>query len=116
VWREVRKELGVKQADVAAILDLGGGQSAVSQRETGKTADFSVRELVAFEDEYGLVRGTILRRAGYVVDPQTPGEIVDSWSFLSSEVRTFLRPMILKAWEDAGGERMPAPRPDRPRS
>lgn len=108
-WKEVREEVNATQADVAEVLGLSGGQSAVSQRETGKTALFNPEELVSFEDHYGLQRGTVFRRAGYVVDADTPDEIIGSWDFLSPDVREMLRRVVMPSWEERA-QHTPQPR------
>lgn len=109
--REVRLELGATQEEVAAVLGFGkGGQSQVSYREKDPAAPTGVTkpiepapvELVAFEDHYGLQRGTILRRAGYVVDADTPVDLIESWTFLNPTERQIIRGIVEQAWEKAG--------------
>ena len=105
-WREVRKEIGATQAQVGAVLGLAHGQTAMSNREQDPSSPNAVppqpRELVEFEDKFGLQRGTVLRRAGYVVDAENPLEQIDSWSFLSPTLRDAIKRMVEPEWERAG--------------
>lgn len=112
-WRAVRKELRtssgeqVRQEDVGQALGFGpNGQAYVSVREKhpaeNRAVEPTVAELVAFEDAFGLERGTVLRRAGYVMDPLTPIEQIDSWTFLSAELRDAIKRMVDHAWQSAG--------------
>lgn len=108
--KKVREELGgkVRQIDVGIVLGWGtSAQSKMSNREalpgTPGASDPRPEELVAFEDHYGLQRGTVLRRAGYVTDPEGgPLEIIDSWTFLTKSERELLRFAVEKALERAG--------------
>lgn len=108
VWREIRQEVGATQAEVGDVLGLGkGGQTAISYREKApepgsKAIEPSPDELARFEDHYGLQRGTVLRRAGYVVDADSPLDLIDSWTFLNPTERDILKKIVSPAWERAG--------------
>lgn len=121
VWREVRLEVGATQAQVGEILGLAHGQVAVSYREKDPSAPKAVEpspaELALFEDRFGLQRGTVLRRAGYVVDAESPLEQIDSWSFLNPSERQLIREAVEKRWIEAGrpGARKQRRASDRPR-
>lgn len=112
-WRAVRKELrttageAVRQEDVAQALGFGpNGQAYVSVREKhpaeNRAVEPTVAELVAFEDAFGLERGTVLRRAGYVTDPYGPLDQIDSWTFLDPKVREAIKRMVDPEWQSAG--------------
>ena len=106
VWKEVRKELGLTQTQVGEVLSLNHGQVAISNREQDPSNPNAVppapMEIARFEDRFGLQRGTVLRRAGYVVDSQTPMEQIDSWSFLSAPLREAIKRMVQPDWDKAG--------------
>lgn len=106
VWKTVRKELGLTQTEVGEVLGLAHGQAAISNREQDPSSPNAVPpapvEIARFEDRFGLQRGTVLRRAGYVIDPQTPLEQIDSWSFLSEALREAIKRMVQPEWEKAG--------------
>lgn len=106
VWRAVRKELGLNQTEVGEVLGFTHGQAAISNREQHPSNPNAVEplpmEIVRFEDRFGLQRGTVLRRAGYVVDGSTPLEQIDSWSFLSESLREAIKRMVQPEWEKAG--------------
>lgn len=90
VVRELREQLGVSQTDVAEMLHVD--QTTWSKRE--RRSRFSVDDLVQFEDAYGLIRGEVLRRAGYVMDPVGPLDQVDSWLFADDTARGAIKRMI----------------------
>lgn len=107
--REVRVEvIGASQREVAEVLGFTS-QSKVSLREKhpdeqqgDKPVEPRPAELVAIEDHYGLQRGTILRRAGYVVDVgDDPLEQVESWTFMSRELREAIKLQVRYAQEAA---------------
>lgn len=99
VVRDLRERLGISQDTAAAIMQVD--QAALSKRERGVTR-FHFEELVRFEDAYGLQRGEVLRRAGYVVDAHTPPEQIDTWSsFLTAKDRGLLHFVVDPAWEEA---------------
>lgn len=89
--RELREELGVSQRRAAVLIGLS--TSAMSERETG-VARVQPEELVRLEDALGVVRGEVLRRAGYVVDPASPLEQVDSCLWLDEPMRRAVRRLI----------------------
>ncbi len=117
-WREVRQELGVRQLDVAQALGFGsGGQAMMSYREKMPGEPLAVEpsyaELCAFEDAYGLQRGTVLRRAGYVVDVDLddPISLIKSWSWLPAALRGAGVRIVEPEWKRArGAERRRGPR------
>lgn len=84
VLREVREEHGLSQRRCAELL--GVSTSAMSDRETG-VARVQPEDLVRLEDALGVVRGEVLRRAGYVRDPAGPLEVIDSWTWLGAPWR-----------------------------
>lgn len=117
-WATVRKEMGLRQIDVGEMLGWGKrAQSAMSNREqppdSPAATEPSHDELVRFEDHYGLKRGTVLRRAGYVVDATDPLDTIDSWSFLDPTERRIIRGVVEQAWNRAG---RPGSAPRAPRS
>ena len=126
-WREVRLEVGLRQSDVAELLGWGAnGQAMVSYREKAPEQEGAiaprVEELVRFEDAVGLQRGTVLRRAGYVVDAGDPLEQVEGWTFLAPAAREAVRRVIEPEWirhlrnaprERPVRRRAPGARPDR---
>lgn len=89
--RELREDLNLTQEAVAEALEVD--QAAWSKRERGVTR-FNAEELVRFEDAFGMMRGTVLRRAGYVVDPEGPLEQIASWTFLEERWRDAIRRMV----------------------
>lgn len=89
--RELREQLGMTQEQVAEALEVD--QAAWSKRERGVTR-FNAEELVRFEDTFGMLRGTVYRRAGYVEDPEGPLEQIDAWSFLDPRWRDAIRRMV----------------------
>ena len=106
-WKAIRQELGVRQIDVGTLLGFGkSAQSNMSNREQPPEHPASTEpshdELVRFEDHYGLQRGTVLRRAGYVVDSMDPLETVDSWSFLDPTEKRIIRGVVQEALDRAG--------------
>lgn len=105
-WQEVRTEIGARQQDVAKAVGLKGGQSAISNREADpdtnpRAIEPRPIELVRFEDAYHLQRGTVLRRAGYVVDALDPLELIDSWTFLHPRERRIIRRTVEDALRSA---------------
>ncbi|MCC6227220.1 MAG: hypothetical protein IT195_12555 [Microthrixaceae bacterium] len=110
--REVRVQvLGVSQREIAEVLGFTS-QSKVSLREKhpdeqhgDKPVEPRPVELVAIEDHYGLQRGTILRRAGYVVDVgDDPLEQVEAWSWMSRELRDAIKLQVQLALRNAKAE------------
>lgn len=91
VVRELREELGLTQEAVAEALEVD--QAAWSKRERGVTR-FNPEELVRLEDTFGMLRGTIYRRAGYVEDPAGPLEQIAAWTFLDPRWRDAIRRMV----------------------
>lgn len=89
--REVREAAGLSQRACADLLGLS--PSAMSDRETG-VARVQPEELVRLEDALGLVRGEVLRRAGYVHDPAGPLEVVESWTWLAPAWRAAIRRLV----------------------
>lgn len=120
VLREVRVEvLGVSQKELADVLGFTS-QAKISLREkhpNDRSGDKAVEprpaELVAIEDHYGLQRGTILRRAGYVTDVGSdPAEVIESWSWMSRELRESIKLQVRfaqQAAEAAEGARAAGP-------
>ncbi len=102
-WQEVRTEIGARQQDVAKAVGLKGGQSAISNREADpdtnpRAIEPRPIELVRFEDAYHLQRGTVLRRAGYVVDALDPLDLIDGHGALVAHLRRLAksgRPRVL---------------------
>lgn len=72
---------------------IGVSASAMSDRETG-VARVQLEDLVRLEDALGVVRGEVLRRAGYVVDPAGPLEQVASWRWLDKGLRRAVTRLI----------------------
>lgn len=109
----VRKELDVTQQEAAEAIGLKGGQSSMSPREMHPEHPRAIEprpdEIVRFEDRYGLQRGTVLRRAGYVVDALDPLDSIDGWTFLNATERGIVRHIVNEAL--ARSQR--ADRPDR---
>lgn len=91
VLREVREEHGLSQRRCAELL--GVSTSAMSDRETG-VARVQPEDLVRLEDALGVVRGEVLRRAGYVRDPAGPLEVIDSWTWLGAPWRAAIRRLV----------------------
>jgi len=108
VWREVRQELGARQVDIGSLYGWGpSAQSSMSNRERdpeeyARAVEPTPRELVVFEDAYNLQRGTVLRRAGYVVDAESPLDQIEGWTFLHPEARALIRQMVEAKWIEAG--------------
>ncbi len=96
--RSVREELGLTL--VAAGKPIKVGKTGMSSRELGDTRLWPV-ELAKIEDAFGVPRGTVYRRAGFVVDPAGPVEQIDSWTFLTPQPREMLHRMVDPEWETA---------------
>lgn len=85
-------------------------QSSVTGIEKAPTEEghtkLTIDQIVAIEDHFDVMRGTVLRSAGYVVDAVTPPQQIDSWWwFLNEQTRLILHQIVDDAWKEKLAER-----------